>query len=342
MKNFTTSRAPISAASRVGLKQTFDLINPHLYTVDQRIKEQAKAFDPAIEGYVSYALDNGGKHLRPALAILAGGATGKITSEHIDLAIILELIHMATLVHDDIIDGADRRRDQPTPNAKWGNSISVLLGDCLFSHALKLATNFSNTEISRRIADAATEVCSGEIIQTQRRFDLKLSPADYFRIIGMKTGALFAAAAELGAFISEASPASITALKNYGMKIGTAYQVYDDLLDIVGNEKEAGKTLGTDLRKGKLTLPLLFLLQSARGQENEEISTQLLRGEDADIDSIIEAVYRHGALKAAAKVARRMVQEANDGLSVVPENRYTSGLKNVGNYVDEIIAPFAG
>jgi octaprenyl-diphosphate synthase len=341
VKNFTTPRTRISAASRIGLKQTFDLINPHLYTVDQRIKEQAKAFDPAIEGYVSYALDNGGKHLRPALAILAGGATGKITSAHIDLAIILELIHMATLVHDDIIDGADRRRDQPTPNAKWGNTISVLLGDCLFSHALKLATNFSNTEISRRIADAATEVCSGEIIQTQRRFDLKLSTADYFRIIEMKTGALFAAAAELGAFISEASPASISALKQYGMKIGTAYQVYDDLLDIVGDEKEAGKTLGTDLRKGKLTLPLLFLLQSARGKENEELSTQLLRGEAADIDSIIEAVYRHGALKAAAKLAQKMVQEANEGLSVVPENRYTSGLKSVGVYVNEIIAPFA-
>jgi len=340
VKNLTIPRSTVSAASRLGLKQTFDLINPHLYTVDQRIKEQARAFDPAVEGYISYALDNGGKHLRPALAILAGGATGKITSAHIDLAIILELIHMATLVHDDIIDGADRRRDQPTPNAKWGNTISVLLGDCLFSHALKLATNFSNTEISRRIADAATEVCSGEIIQTQRRFDLKLSTADYFRIIEMKTAALFAAAAELGAFISEASPDSISALKQYGLKLGTAYQVYDDLLDLVGNEAEAGKTLGTDLRKGKLTLPLIILLQSARGQENQDISNQLLRGEDADIEAIIEAVDRHGALKTAANTALRMVKEANDGLSVVPENRYTAGLKSVGVYVGEIIAPF--
>lgn len=184
-----------------------------------------------------------------ALALLSAGATGKITASHVDLAVILELIHIATLVHDDIMDGAELRRDQASANAKWGNAITVLLGDCLFAHALRLSTNFSNSDICRRIADAATEVCSGEIIQTQRRHDLKLSTADYYRIIEMKTAALFTAACELGAFISEASPTVIGSLKTYGTKLGVAYQIYDDILDLAGNEDESGKTLGTDLQR---------------------------------------------------------------------------------------------
>ena len=188
------------------IKQTFELINTHLYTVEERIKQQAREFDPAVEGYVSYACESRGKRLRPALAILSGAATGNICSSHFDLAVVVELIHAATLVHDDIMDGAEIRRGQPTANAKWGNAISVLLGDCLFAHALKLSTSFPNGEISRRIASAASDVCSGEIIQTQRRFDLKLSVADYYRIIEMKTAALFAAATELSAFINEAQP----------------------------------------------------------------------------------------------------------------------------------------
>src|SRR5581483_12228455 len=195
------------------IKAAFDLINTQLYSVEERIRQQARAFDPAVEGYIAYACESSGKRLRPALALLAGGATGNINSSHLDLAVVLELIHAATLVHDDIMDGAEKRRGQPTANAKWGNSISVLLGDCLFAHALKLSTSFPDGEVSRRIASAASDVCSGEIIQTQRRFDLKLSIADYYRIIEMKTAALFAAAAELGAYINEASPEVISAMK---------------------------------------------------------------------------------------------------------------------------------
>src|SRR5271170_4725953 len=262
-------------------KATFELINAQLYSVEERIRQQARAFDPAVEGYVAYAVESHGKRLRPALALLAGGATGNICPSHFDLAVILELIHAATLVHDDILDGADKRRGQPTANAKWGNAISVLLGDCLFAHALKLSTSFQNGEISRRIAHAASDVCSGEIIQTQRRFDLKLSVPDYFRIIEMKTAALFAAASELGAFINEASPEVISALKTFGLRFGTAYQIYDDCLDIAGSEESAGKTLGTDIRKGKLTLPILHLLQTASPAERHRYSEMILRsGED--------------------------------------------------------------
>jgi octaprenyl-diphosphate synthase len=324
-------------AEHSAFTQVLELINPHLYSVEERIRAQAKTFDPAVEGYVSYVCDKGGKRLRPALALLAGGATGKITSSHVDLAVIVELIHIATLVHDDIMDGAELRRDQPTANAKWGNAITVLLGDCLFAHALKLATNFSNTDICRRIADTAAEVCSGEIIQTQRRFDLKLSTADYYRIIEMKTAALFSVACELGAFISESSPPVICALKTFGAKVGTAYQIYDDCLDLAGTEEQTGKTLGTDIRKGKFTLPVLLMLQNGRGLGLNGLRDLLLREENVDEDALAEMLAQAGSLKSAAQVAQRMVVEGKASLEPVPENRYVNGLRAIADHLIRLI-----
>ena len=327
VKKFTKPSADAAAFT-----QALELINPHLYSVEERIRAQARTFDPAVEGYVSYVCDKGGKRLRPALALLAGGATGKISSSHVDLAVIVELIHIATLVHDDIMDGAELRRDQPTANAKWGNSISVLLGDCLFAHALRLATGFENTDVCRRIADAAAEVCSGEIIQTQRRYDLKLSTADYYRIIEMKTAALFSVACELSAFISGAGPVVISALKTFGSKIGTAYQIYDDCLDLAGTEEETGKTLGTDIQKGKFTLPILLMLQS-QGTDATALRTMLLQEDNVDERQLTEMLPRAGSIAAAAQVSRRMLSEARASLEVIPVNRYVSGLQSIADHL---------
>jgi octaprenyl-diphosphate synthase len=250
----------------------------------------------------------------------------------------MELIHIATLVHDDIMDGADMRRDQPTANAKWGNAITVLLGDALLAHAMKLATNFSDTEVVRRIADAAGEVCTGEIIQTQRRFDLKMSVNDYYRIVEMKTAALFAAAAELGAFLSETTPERIGALKLFGTKLGTAYQVYDDCLDLVGDEEEIGKTLGSDLRKGKLTLPLILLLQSARrAGDHDMVSALLLGGEEVEAEKITGLLAERGSLQQTAMAANGLVGEALAALDPLDDNRFTSGLRGVAEYLQALI-----
>ena len=319
----------------ISFSQAFELINPHLYTVEERIRAQAKAFDHAVEGYVSYVCDAGGKRLRPALALLSAGATGKITPSHVDLAVILELIHIASLVHDDIIDGAETRREQPTSNAKWGNAITVLLGDCLFAHALRLSTNFSNSDISRRIADSAADVCSGEIIQTQRRFDLKLSTADYYKIIEMKTAALFSAACELGAFISEASPQVISALKSFGQKLGVAYQIYDDILDLAGSEEATGKTLGTDLLKGKFTLPVLLMLQS--GKDTCAVRDLLLREGNVDVELLGQMLRSAGALKAAKGVAFRMIDEALDQLEPIQSNKYARGLRAIAAHLRTLL-----
>ncbi len=345
MKNFTKPKKGAlnvkqSVDKTAALKQTFELINSQLYAVEERIRAQARAFDPAVEGCVAYAIESHGKRLRPALALLAGGATGAIGTEHLDLAVVVELIHAATLVHDDILDTADLRRGMPTANAKWGNSLSVLLGDCLFAHAMKLASGFRSPEMMRRMAEAASEVCSGEIVQTQRRFDLKLSVPDYYRIIEMKTGALFAVATECGAFLNEAAPAVITALRTFGLRLGTAYQIYDDVVDLAGDEAKAGKSLGSDLRKGKLTLPILYLLQNIAPEERDAICSTILSGNDEQIAALVGKAIATGAVKNAVATGRRMAREALGQLDILPTNRHREALAGLVNTLDAMFAQF--
>jgi octaprenyl-diphosphate synthase len=335
--NFATDSAAASAVPAGPLARIAQLVQPQLDEVNVRIKRQAAAFDPAIEGYVAYAIGSRGKRLRPITALLSGGATGPIKSAHIDLAVIVELIHLATLVHDDIMDEAERRRAQPTVNARWGNSLSVLLGDCLFAHALNLSTNFDNTEISRAIARAASDVCSGEMIQTQRRFDLKLPVEDYFKIIEMKTGSLFAAAAELAAKVSEADAETVALLKQIGSKIGSAYQIYDDCLDIAGSEAETGKTLGTDLRKGKLTLPVLMFLGSASSSDRERCRSLILDGQLDEITSMLRNTSTQSALAASVETATELIRDAQTKIELLPQNNYTEALFALGEALRELL-----
>jgi octaprenyl-diphosphate synthase len=268
---------------------------------------------------------------------LSGGATGSLTAEHIDLAVIVELIHLATLVHDDIMDEAERRRAQPTVNARWGNSLSVLLGDCLFAHALSLSTNFENADISRAIARTASEICSGEMIQTQRRFDLQLSVDDYFRIIEMKTGSLFATAGELGATISGADLETVKRLKTFGEKIGTAYQIYDDCLDLAGTEAATGKTLGTDLTKGKFTLPVLIFLQSASEFERERCSTLIVEERSDEVTELLKNAATNGALNSSITTATDLIREAQAALVPLPANAHADALLALGEALAEML-----
>ncbi len=319
------------------LAKVAERVQSHLDEVEMRIAQQAAAFDPAVEGYVAFAVGGRGKRLRPLVALLTGGATGAITSAHVDLAVIIELIHIATLVHDDILDEAERRRGQPTVNARWGNSLSVLLGDCLFAHALSLSTNFEKAEISRAIAQAAREVCSGEIIQTQRRFDLHLGIEDYRRIVEMKTGSLFAAAAELGASLNEMEPAIVRAMKSFGMKIGAAYQIYDDCLDIAGTETNTGKTLGTDLRKGKLTLPVLLLLQAAPAIEREQYAQMIVSGRVDEMTDVLRAEVAGAPLGESIDAGRDLIREAQGELAILPASNYRDSLHQLGDALRELL-----
>lgn len=316
----------------------FDLIRKDLEVVEKSIRDQARAFDPAVEGYVSYVCQASGKRIRPALALMAGGATGGKTEEHTRLSVILEMVHIASLVHDDIMDGAATRRGLPTAAAKWGSALSVLLGDALFAHALELATEFEDSQVCRSIARASRDVCSGEILQTQRRFDLNLSVPDYLRMIEMKTAALFAAAAGLGARLNGVPEHVEQALHSYGMKLGTVYQIYDDCLDLVGDEAKAGKTLRTDLAKGKLTLPVLYLLMEATDAQKQKLNKMLLKGEPMDTTLLAGIADYEGAIEKAVAFAQGMLNEACAELLCLAETPYKAAFEDIASYLHALLA----
>src|SRR5687768_6293532 len=264
------SNAPFSRQDSLAWKQISAPLEPFLQAVSRRMAQQIHEFEPEIASYAEYALTAQGKQLRPVLVALSAGATGQPNDSHVLVAVIIEMVHLATLVHDDVMDEAKIRRGRPTLAANWGNEISVLLGDCLFAHALKLAASFPTPEICRAVASATNTVCSGEILQTQRRKNFELTRAEYFKVLTMKTGELFAMSCDLGAYLSRASTVERSALKKFGLAIGTAYQVYDDCLDLFGSEAKAGKSLGTDLAKGKLTLPMIIAMERATGAERTQ------------------------------------------------------------------------
>jgi len=328
---------PSSAAVSASLVFPFELVRSELVKIEEAIAAQARSFDPALEGYVSYVCKSSGKRIRPALALLAGGATGGVTDEHRKLGVILELVHIASLVHDDIMDGADLRRAMPTAAAKWGASLAVLIGDALFAHALELSSEYDNSAIARAIARASREVCSGEILQTQRRYDLNLSVPDYLRIIEMKTAALFAAATHLGAVLNNSSEPVCAALRSYGLKLGTAYQIYDDCLDLVGDESSAGKTLRTDLLKGKLTLPVLYLLEKATDVQKTKLNRMLLNGEPMDTTILAGIADYEGAIERAINFARNMLNDARNDLICLGGSPQQTALIEITAYLDKLL-----
>jgi octaprenyl-diphosphate synthase len=322
-------------SGKLDLRRQLASIQADLDKIEERIRFQVQEFDPGISGYVSYALDSHGKRIRPALVLLAARASGQATPSHLDLAVVVELIHLATLVHDDILDGAAKRRGKPTAFAKWGAELSVLLGDCLFCHALKLSSGFEDRSIGRKIADAAHEVCSGEILQTQRRFDLTLTIPDYLKIISMKTGALFRVSTELAAVLNGCRPEEVLALRNYGDYLGIAYQIYDDCLDLVGTEGATGKTVGTDLAKGKLTLPLLHVLAQAGETERARLHATILHGTEESRIELLAQVIERGGLKNAVRRIQGFLDQAVASLQVLPKSRYRETLESLPRAVAE-------
>lgn len=315
------------AFAKLDLRPYFEAIKPGLARVENRILVQADSFDPGIRGYIAYAIESQGKRLRPALCLLSAEATGGVQEAHDDLAVIVELIHLASLVHDDILDNALIRRTRPTLNAKWGTELAVLLGDSLFTHALKLCTRLPNPDIGKKIADAAQELCTGEILQTQRRFDLKFSIPEYMKIIEMKTSALFRVAAEGSAIMNNASESSVEALRSFGRNMGLAYQVYDDCVDLFGTEDGSGKTLGTDFSKGKLTLPALHLLQQLQGKDLDEVTELLLCKDSSRENEIVQKIISHGGHRVAARKAQELLDQAQRSLAVLPESPHRTSLE---------------
>jgi octaprenyl-diphosphate synthase len=314
-------------------KQIIDPVEPFLEAVNRRLVQQVEAFDPELVPYADYALNGQGKHLRPALVALAANSLGKPLDSHVTVAVIIEMVHLATLVHDDVMDEAEIRRGQPTLASKWGNDIAVLFGDCLFAQALTLAASFPTPDICRAVAMATNTVCTGEILQTQRRKDLRFTREEYFRILEMKTAELFALSCDLSARLCKATPEQRDALRNFGMNFGTAYQIYDDCLDLFGSEATAGKSLGTDLAKGKLTLPMLLLWDTAEASERDVIRQVVDNWQPSELGRIGALLEKHKALPASLQIMRQYLKQARQDLRVLPGTDGSGRLLGLTEYL---------
>jgi octaprenyl-diphosphate synthase len=301
-------------------------VEPFLRSVAACLDEQVEAFEPEIATYVRYALGSQGKQLRPALVALSAATTGGITPDLVTAAAIVEMVHLATLVHDDITDEARVRRRRPTLAAHWGNACSVLVGDCLFAHALTLAASFPTPEVCQAVAQATKIVCSGEIRQTQHRGDLDLDRTEYFQIVRMKTAELFALSCGLGARLAGASPRERQALREYGLELGAAYQVYDDCLDLFGSETQAGKSLGTDLAGGKLTLPVIVALERATSSDRAALQALVQDWEPRRLERLLAMLERYDALSESQQAVGEACQAARDALAVLPTGQGRTGL----------------
>ena len=321
------------ADPRLSWKEIIAPAEPFLAAVAERMREQVNAFEPDIAAYAEYALTGQGKQLRPALVALSASATGKPNESHVMVAVIIEMVHLATLVHDDVMDEARIRRGRPTLAATWGSEISVLLGDCLFAHALKLASGFPTTEVCRAVAAATNTVCSGEILQTQRRRNFELSRAEYFKVLQMKTGELFALSCDLGAYVNGAGAGPRNALRDYGLSIGTAYQIYDDCLDVFGSEASTGKSLGTDLIKGKLTLPLLLALDRASADERVRLEAWVQAWNPEDFPKLLQALNACQALEGSRDTVHQYLDVAREKLGTLPPSAGKSGLEGLADYL---------
>ena len=314
-------------------KKIMEPVEPFLHAVTAQLVEQARQFDPQIIPYAEHALNNGGKHLRPTLVALAAGCFGKPGEAHVTAAVIIEMVHLATLVHDDVMDEAQIRRGSPTVAAKWGNEIAVLFGDCLFAQALKLASNFPTTEVCRAVSLATNTVCSGEILQTQQRRNFPAARRDYFRVIGMKTGELFTLACDLAAFLSEAKPEQRAALCEFGAAVGTAYQVYDDCVDLFGSEADAGKSLGTDLAKGKLTWPLLLAWEQANAPDRKHLENLIQNWQPENFAPVKALLEKYGTFTPSVAIIQKYLEQARTSLRVLPASPGKTGLLALADFL---------
>ena len=317
------------------LLKLLDPIAAELIRVEEALASQVRGFEAGVSDYIQYVLGGSGKRLRPALALLAGGATGGINEGHITLGVIVELIHVATLVHDDVLDEAHLRHGLQTSNSRWGNEISVLLGDCLFAHSLRLASAYPTTTVCRRVSEATNIVCSGEILQTQRKFDLNLTLDRYLDIINMKTGSLFAVSCELGGLLNAAPPEVVKRLTEFGSNLGIAYQIYDDCVDIFGQERQAGKSLGTDMKKGKLTLPFLLLLQHADAANRQELGEMIFRDEPSARTRLMSLVMSNGVVSESLLTIDKYISRAEANLAGLPANAYSKTLGSLLLFIAE-------
>jgi len=303
--------------------------------VNQRILDQLHSDVPLVENIGHYLVEAGGKRLRPLLVLLCARACGYRGESHIDLATIIEFIHTATLLHDDVVDTSDMRRGRLTANAKWGNAPSVLVGDFLYSRAFQMMVALKDMSIMAILSDTTNTIAEGEVQQLVNAGDPEVSEDNYFAVIHKKTGALFEAACETAAVMANCSSEEQTALKLYGRHLGLAFQLVDDALDYRGNPEELGKNVGDDLAEGKPTLPLIYTMANGSKEQALLVKEAIEQRSATKLPEIVEAIEGCGALDYTMERARAAVNDAREQLTFLPDCEQKTALQQLASFAVE-------
>ncbi len=294
--------------------------------VDRVIAQRLDSGVPLVGDVAHYIISAGGKRLRPVLLLLTCGALGFTGSQRHNLAAVVEFIHTATLLHDDVVDESTLRRGRATANERFGNPASVLVGDFLYSRAFQMMVDAQSMRVMQILADATNVIAEGEVLQLMNMHDASLDEEGYLRVIRSKTAKLFEASARLGAVLANSPDHIERACANYGQALGTAFQVIDDVLDYDGNAAEMGKNLGDDLREGKATLPLILAMQRGDAAQRKTVQEAIETGSVDRLSDIVSIVRMTGALEAARDAAAAEAQRAIDAAMLLPENTYRSAM----------------
>ncbi len=308
------------------------LLAPDMSIVDGVIRTRLHSEVALVSQVSEYIINSGGKRLRPALVVLSAKAFGYDGKFHHELAAVVEFIHTATLLHDDVVDESDLRRGRATASALFGNAASVLVGDFLYSRAFQMMVEVGDMRVMRILADATNTIAEGEVLQLLNCHDADVDATGYLRVIHCKTAKLFEAAMRLGAVLAQVDEASEQAVASYGMHLGTAFQLVDDVLDYSGDEQDTGKNLGDDLSEGKPTLPLIYAMQHGDAAQVAVVRNAIEQGDIDSFSEVLRVIKQTGALQYTREQAQREADAACAALAGVTDSDYKQSLLQLANF----------
>lgn len=309
-----------------------EVIATDMSAVNQVIRQQLHSDVTLVNQIAEYIISAGGKRIRPILVLLIANAYGYQGKHHHELAAIVEFIHTATLLHDDVVDESSLRRGRQTANALFGNAASVLVGDFLYSRAFQMMVSINSMRVMQIMADATNVIAEGEVLQLLNMHDPDVTEERYLQVIRSKTAKLFEAAAEVGALIAGANDEQISAAGEYGRSIGTAFQLIDDVLDYSGNAEDIGKNVGDDLREGKPTLPLIYLMKNGTDADKELVRSCIEQGDESQFDRILSAITSSGALDYTRQEAIQAAERAAAAVATLPASPYKEALLTLSQF----------
>lgn len=317
------------------LSRVYAPVQPEMDRVEKRIREELASNYGIINELVDHVSQFQGKRLRPGLVLFSARAVGgEIKDIHYRLAVVAEMIHNATLVHDDVLDEATMRRKVQSLNFRWGNEMSVLFGDYLFARAFTVCSAIGDPQALQVLSQTSEDICLGELLQTYNRFNFGITEDEYFRVIELKTASLFGSCCRLGALCGGSDATTAKALSEFGTSIGIAFQIMDDFLDIVGDESAMGKSLGTDLLKGKVTLPVILMLGvMSETRRREAIEFMQSDGLPDKRPEIVAMLSEFQVLDLAVERATRFVERAKDRLKGLPQSVYRDSMESLADFV---------